>query len=295
MPRGTHKHLVKEALPAIRPRLRQLRNPFWWILALFLSVTGYYAWREYDYQQAISEAKEAGFEWKSSDPFSLIWQDWHAAFRKETWATHERILDLRSNPNAILREHGDYDEPGCEFKLSKDLIHRLRPSHLTIASCENLDALKGYSGLRSLTVYNCDDVDALKGFTELQELALMRTRVPSEDILKSLTGLKQLSLYICGIEDADRLKSLTNLRELYIERCRFLKNLTGLRNLTKLQVFSLSHDSMDNIDALKGLTALRELDLERCVSIPEPALRELRSALPNTNITFPDGSKNPPK
>jgi Leucine-rich repeat (LRR) protein len=266
----------------------------WWILALFLSFTGYYTWREYDYQQAISEAKEAGFEWKSRDPFSLIRQDWRAALHKETWSTRDRILDLRSNPSAMLREHGDYDEPGCEFKLSKDLIHRLRPSHLIIASCKNLDAIKGYSGLRSLTVYNCDDVDAMKGLTELQELALMGTMVPSEELLKSLTELKRLSLYICGIEDADRLKSLTNLRELYIERCRFLKNLNGLRNLTKLQVLSLSHDSMENIDALKGLTALRELDLERCESIPEPVLRELRSVLPNTNITFPDGSKNPP-
>lgn len=55
------REAVKEEPPANSPRLRRLRSPLWWILALFLSFTGYYTWREYDYQQAISEAKEAGF------------------------------------------------------------------------------------------------------------------------------------------------------------------------------------------------------------------------------------------
>lgn len=276
MPRGTHRHLVKEEPPAKHPRLRRLHSPLWWVLTLFLAIGGYFTWREYDYRQAVSEAKAAGVTWKIT-------------------STGERILELQLNPNAIFREHGDYDEPGCEFKLSRDLIHRLRPTCLRIASCENLDALRGYTGLRTLIVTNCDNVEALSGLKGLQELLLIGCPIPSEDVLKSLSGLHVLSLYKCGIEDADRLKSLTNLRELCLDRCRFLKNLDGLRYLTKLQTLSFSHDSMENIDVLKELTALRELDLTQCVSIPGRALHELRAALQNTDITFPDGSKNPPK
>jgi hypothetical protein len=48
------------------------------------------------------------------------------------------------------------------------------------------------------------------------------------------------------------------------------------------------------VDALKNLTGLKELDLHHCDKIPAAALRELRAALPMTDITFPDGTKNPP-
>ena len=49
------------------------------------------------------------------------------------------------------------------------------------------------------------------------------------------------------------------------------------------------------MDVLKGLTGLRLLNLDGCDKIPAAALRELRAALPNTDITFPDGTKNPPQ
>ena len=49
------------------------------------------------------------------------------------------------------------------------------------------------------------------------------------------------------------------------------------------------------MDALKGLTGLQEINLYRCDKIPVAALRELRAALPKTDITFPDGTNNPPQ
>ena len=51
----------------------------------------------------------------------------------------------------------------------------------------------------------------------------------------------------------------------------------------------------ENVDVLKGLTNLQVLYLNGCDKIPAAALRELRAALPKTNITFPDGTNNPPQ
>jgi hypothetical protein len=53
--------------------------------------------------------------------------------------------------------------------------------------------------------------------------------------------------------------------------------------------------ALQNVDALNGLTGLQRLNLDGCAKIPAAALRELRAALPKTEITFPDGSNNPPQ
>ncbi len=187
------------------------------MVAIIFGVCGYQVWSEHAYQNAIREAKEAGFEWKCDDAFSLIRQDWHAALKMETWGAHDRDLDMGE-----VLDLGRY----------REMLHRLRPTRLIVYGCENVDVLKGLTSLQWLSLSDC---------TALQNV----------DVLKGLTGLQRLNLYGC----------------------------------TALQ----------NVDVLKGLTNLQVLYLNGCDKIPAAALRELRAALPKTNITFPDGTNNPPQ
>ena len=99
----------------------------------------------------------------------------------------------------------------------------------------------------------------------------------------------------CKDENLDALKGLTALQMLDLHGCTALQNVDALKSLTALQGLYLRDcDALQNVDVLKGLTSLQELSLLDCDKIPAAALRELRAALPNTDITFPDGSKEPP-
>ena len=197
-------------------------------------------WKIHLYNNAVREAKEAGFRWTCDDAFSLIKQDWHNALKKETWGAHPRVLEMGE-----VRDLGRY----------REMLHRLRPTGLGANGCENADGLKGLTGLQVLVLVGCNaqqNVDALKG----------------------LTGMQKLWLY----------------------DCRALQNVDGLKGLTSLQTLDLSGcHALQNVDGLKGLTALQKLDLNGSKKIPAAALRELRAALPKTDITFPDGTKNPPQ
>ena len=104
----------------------------------------------------------------------------------------------------------------------------------------------------------------------------------------------QLEAWEC--ENVDALKGLTALQYLYLRGCPALQNVDGLKGLTALQFLNLNGcRALQNVDGLKGLTALRQLGLVGCNKIPAAALGELRAALPNTDITFPDGTKSPPQ
>ena len=165
------------------------------LIVLFLGGIGWQMWKLNAYNNAVREAKEAGFIWKCDDAISLIRQDWHNAFKKETWGEHKRVLLM-----AEVRDLGRY----------REMLHHLNPTAL------------GADG------YKDENVDALKGLTDLQRLVL------------------------------------------------------------------LDCDALQNLDGLKGLTGLQRLKLTGCHKIPAAALRELRAALPKTDITFPDGTKSPP-
>ena len=191
----------------------------WCVLTvLFVGGIGWQMWKINAYNNALREAKEAGFIWYCDDTLSLIKQDWHNALKKETWGAHERWLEMGNVPDL-----GRY----------REMLHHLRPKTLAAWGCKN------------------ENVDALTG----------------------LTGLQRLGLGDCpALQNLDTLKGLTGLQGL---------NLTGC---TALQ----------NVDALKSLTSLQRLWLNGCDKIPAAELRELRAALPNTDITFPDGTNNPP-
>ena len=117
------------------------------------------------------------------------------------------------------------------------------------------------------------------------------------DALKGLTALHRLDLSNCSaLQNVDALKGLTGLQGLGLSYCTALQNVDGLKGLTSLFWLDLSKcNALQNVDGLKGLTALKTLDLTGCDKIPAAALRELRAALPNTDITFPDGTNKPPQ
>lgn len=237
----------------------------WALVVLFLGGIGRQAWKLNAYNAAVREAKDAGFRWECEDAFSLIKQDWRNALNKVTWGPHLRVLEMGDVPDL-----GHYREMLC----------RLRPTVLHASGCndENVDALTALTGLTWLELTNCpalQNVDALKG----------------------LTGLRSLELGDCtSLQNVDALKSLTALEVLILRDCTALQNVDALKNLTALKTLHLRDcPSLQNVDALKGLTSLQKLALQGSDKIPAAALRELRAALPKTDITFPDATGNPPQ
>ena len=304
------------------------------LIVVILGGIGWQVWKLNAYNDAVRQAKEAGFEWECDDALSLIRQDWHNALKKETWGKHERVLNMK-----VVPALGRY----------REMLHRLHPTELVALGCldEKLDALKGLIGLQSLTLAYCaalQNVDALKSLTGLQELRLDNcpalqnvdvlksftglkdltligcTALQKVDVLKGLTGLQHLDLYGCTalknvdvlkglnglqtlgllysteLQNVDGLKDLVGLQSLCLNFCTALQNIDGLKGLAGLQRIELMDcTALQNVDGLKGLTGLQTLYLNGCDKIPAAALRELRAALPKTDITFPDNTKNPPQ
>ena len=249
---GHREAAVNQPPPAKHPLLRLLRKPFFWALALFLAICGYQAWRIYDYRAAVREAKEAGFIWESYETFDLIRQDWRAALRKETWGTHERMLQRDNVPDL-----GRY----------RELIHRLRPTDLRLDGCANVDALKGLNSLHTLYLHRC------RGLQNI-------------DVLKELTGLRVLGLDGSSfLKNLDALKSLLKLHHLQLSDCPNLQNLDALKDLPSLEYLSLTGcPHLVNVNVLKGLTRLKTIRYFPIPQISEETMRELKAALPNTNF-----------
>ena len=275
---------VKDEPPTKR-RLR-LGNPWWWFIAIFFCVIGWQMWKLHLYDDAVREAEEAGFKWTCVDTISLIRQDWSNALRNETWVAHERFLQMGK-----VHDLGRY----------REMLHRLRPTGLGASGCENLDALKDLIGLQKLFLHGCTalkNVDALKELSSLQKLDLGGCyALKNLDGLKDLAELQVLNLIGCpALQNLDGLKGLTRLQKLFLYDCPALQNADVFNALIGLQKLELrSCHALQNVEGLKYLAGLQEILLMDCDKIPAAALRELRAALPNTDITFPDGSKNPPQ
>ena len=83
------------------------------LIVVFLGVIGWQMWKLHLYNNAVREAKEAGFTWRCEDTFSLIRQDWRNALKKETWGPHPRVLSMGVDPDL-----GRY----------REMVHHLRPT-----------------------------------------------------------------------------------------------------------------------------------------------------------------------
>lgn len=258
---GRREAAVNEQPPAKHPLLRLLRKPFFWAIALFLAVCGYQAWRVHDYRAAVDEAKRLGFEWEAEETFDLIRRDWRAALRKETWGTHERVLRIGSPFDNL--------GPTIDFSPNRNLLQRLRPTGLLIYQCENVDALNGLHSLHGLSLRNCPTLQNL-------------------DALKGLPGLQELDLTDCpALQNLNALKDLTGLQELSLSRCPKLQNLDALKSLPHLHTLGITLcPELEKMSVLKNFTGLRRLRFYANDSWTDENQKELREALPNTQIDF---------
>jgi len=250
--------------PSTRRRWPHLRHPGRWLLVLTLAACAWLGWRAYDERAAIREAQEAGWQWGSRDPVSLILADWRAAGKKETWTVRYREVFLPR---------------WTDLASARPLLDRLRPTKLHAMQRPdlNLDALRGLSGLQVLE---------FTGSPGLQNV----------DGLRGLHSLQRLHLGGCiALQNVDGLRGLPALQIVELPVCTSLRDVDGLRGLPTLRYLQLGGCSgLLNVNALRGLPALESLGLRDCTALPAPALRELRTALPATDITFPDGTNAPP-
>lgn len=301
---------------ASMPRRRRW-HPLWWLLGLTLAVCGWMVWREYDFRAAIREAKAAGWQYERRDPVTLILADWRTAGMKATWKDRYSRVGL---------------PVGTDLATAAPLLSRLRPTRLVALRCPDthLDALRGLTALQRLDLSagsrlqfaNWND-SALpptrRGIITLGDLSLgyfkpvvshegtLRTLrnwywyMPWEDIrtTRTLRGIpvpNDFHLYSTGPRDVDALRGLSALRELDLHGCMGLQNVDGLRGLPALATLYLSGcTGLQNVDGLRDLPALQRLNLVGCTGLSVPALRELRTALPEARIAFPDGTLDPPQ
>ena len=309
--------LPPQAFGPVPPRRRWGRS----VLLVLLAGIGALGWHIYTGQRAIHQLREAGFVMESQDWLGpRVWAaartDWRLVFDFEIWESPPTKWNLDSAKAGELRN----------LDAVAPALRRVNPGTLSLsdsAALQNVDGLKGLTGLRTLDLSECDaleNVDGLKGLTGLQSLDLHLCKaLENVDGLKGLTGLQELDLRYCdalqnvnvlkgltglqsldlirghALQDLEVLKGLTGLQSLNLSDCTALQNVDGLKALTGLNTLYLSGcTSLQSVDGLKGLTRLLPLDLRGCDKIPASALRELRVALPKTHITFPDGSKLPP-
>jgi len=159
-------------------------------------------------------------------------------------------------------------------------IRVLNPRHISLAQCEELrdiNALRGLKSLRFLNLNLCEGLSNLDG-------------------LHGLTGLRFLSLNRClSLKNLDALHDLTALRTLNLDSCSMLQNVDGAENLGALIEIILTHcRALENVDSLRSLKGLQMVDLAGCPNLPKSSWTDLSAALPNTYITFPDGSVTGP-
>ena len=277
---------MPDARPALPHRRRWVRRPGVWVLAVLLAALGWGGWREYDFRQATREAKAAGFDFRvGKSPLAAIRQDWHAAFHKATWVDHGREL---------------YLPDGCDLLPLRSLLLRLRPTVLETTDCRHLEMLQEFTELQNLHLEagaELPNVDGLRRLTGLQVLLLGDwVALQNVDGLSGLTALQVLKLSGCtALQNVDGLRGLAGLTGLKLSGCTVLQNVDALRGLTGLQKLYLGGcKALQNVDGLRSLTGLQGLWLNGCKNLPVSALRELRAALPNTRITFPDGGTTTP-
>ena len=242
------------------PKPSRKRHLVRWSFVGILAILGWYGWQAYEFEQAVKEAKALGWKFESNGPIAIIREDWRNAFRKETWKSATRTLEIPEIYPVVI----DYG-----------LIHRLDPKNLGIYSTfpmRDLSKFTALSNVVALVLFDCPNltnIDALKDMKGLTGFGIGRAPgLPNIDALKELKHLEAFGLYHCAaLTNVDALRELKALKSLDLSDC------TGLKNL----------------DGILGLTGLKYLGLSGCHGLTNEAMAAVKVALPNTYIQGPDG------
>jgi cellulose biosynthesis protein BcsQ len=105
--------------------------------------------------------------------------------------------------------------------------------------------------------------------------------------------LRNLDLSGCtSLLTIDGVTGLELVQNIDLTGCTSLANIDALEGFKNLETLNLSNCSaLPDVDILSKLTSLKRLDLSGCKLLQTDALQKLRSALPKTEIIFPDGSE----
>ncbi len=243
--------------PAQKPR--RYRHLVRWIFIGILGILGWYGWKAYDFQQAVKEAKELGWEFIYSDPFAEIRRDWKNAFREETWRDTVRVVYL---PNSD------------QLAAHVEVLRRLKPNEVVIDATippSNLSALKELRDPFDLSFDHC-------------------TTLPNLGALKDMKALNGLSIRLSpDLKNIDALQDLTGLKSLLLHNCNALTDVDALRQFKGLEVLSIIDcNGLKNVDGILGLTGLNHLFIFHCRRLEKGAVDALRVAIPRTKIDHPD-------
>lgn len=242
------------------------------VLLVLLAAIAVVGWREYTWQRAVRELREAGIVKVGPDSSlrtrlrQAAGEFWPDLFRARTWMGEENREVAWSLSDATARRLRNLDAVA-------PALRRVNPDLLFLQGCTGLQSVDGLKGLSSLKVLNLTDctalqnVDGLKGFASLQEL--------------KLTGCTAL-------QNVDGLKSLTSLLSLSLRGCTALQNVDGLESLTLLEQLDLSGcTELQNVDGIMKLTSLKISRFDGCTKITPEQLAAFRAALLGTGMQPP--------
>ena len=129
------------------------------------------------------------------------------------------------------------------------------------------------------------DLRPLKNLSRLKKLYFETSQICDIETLKGLTNLELLYLHGSEVSDLKPVSKLRNLKELKLAFSP-VSNLEPISKLENLEVLILENIAVSDLKPLIGLRNLKRLDIENCEYITEKQVDDLRSALPNLDISY---------
>ncbi len=181
------------------PTPRRKRRYLRWLGVLLLGCFAYGQWKAYDYRAAVKEAQALGWMIDDYSSFDDIKEDWHAAFRMETWTRIQRSLQIQelhgytSHQSLLLRLNPQFIiifKAGSPFSLAslKDLpdLRGLTIENSREMTDANMDQIEALTELRTLQFVDCPRLTHLNRFIRLKKLELLtlwsNQSIPMRDI-----------------------------------------------------------------------------------------------------------------